>query len=73
MGRPKKEPITPDELDAELAPVENNPSIPYNEELVATLKKYPHIHCVFIDEEGNWHFAEKPGFSPVSREDILNG
>ena len=75
MGRPRKEPILPDELDAELSPVENNehPSNVYNKELVATLKKYPHINCVFVDDEGNWHFAEKPGFYPVSREEILNG
>jgi hypothetical protein len=75
MGRPKKEQASSVELDAELAPVENNehPSNVYNKELVATLKKYPHIHCVFVDDEGNWHFAEKPGFYPVSREDILNG
>lgn len=45
----------------------------FSEELVATLVKYPHIDSVYIDEEGNWHFAAKPGFTAISREDILNG
>jgi hypothetical protein len=73
MGRPKKEQASSVELDAEFVKNNEQPSIKYNEELVATLKKYPHIDCVYINEEGNWHFAEKPGFSPVSREEILNG
>jgi RNA:NAD 2'-phosphotransferase (TPT1/KptA family) len=45
----------------------------YSKELVATLKKYPHIDCVYIDEEGYWHFAQKPGLFAISREEILNG
>ena len=73
MGRPRK--ITPVETDAELAPVENyeQSSIEYDEKMVATLKKYPHIHCVYFDEEGNWYFIEKPELLAISREDILNG
>lgn len=67
MGRPKKN-------QSVIEPIENDSVSPkYNEELVATLVKYPHIDCVYIDEQGNWHFAQKPGLAAVSREDILNG
>jgi hypothetical protein len=72
MARPKKQ-IEPIENDS-IEPIENDSVSPkYNKELVATLVKYPHINCVYMDKEGNWHFAEKPGFTAISREDILNG
>lgn len=44
-----------------------------NEELRYTLEKYPHIDCVWVDENGNWLFCERPGFTAYSREQILNG
>jgi hypothetical protein len=44
-----------------------------NEELKATLEKYPHIDCVWMNEQGNWYFSDKPGFTAYSREEILNG
>lgn len=47
--------------------------IAFNEELVSTLEKYPHIHSVWINESGEWHFAEKPGYNAFAREEILNG
>lgn len=84
MGRPRKQPLTTspaeviDDLpfiedgeDAPLAPPRSQTGI--NPELVATLEKCPHINCVWMDEEGNWFFAEKPGFTAYSRERILNG
>ena len=45
----------------------------FSDELKATLVKYPHIDCVYVDEEGNWHLAAKPGYTAHSRESILNG
>lgn len=66
MGRPKKNQSVIENIEKPSAPK-------YNKELLATLRKYPHIDCVYIDEEGNWHFAQKPGLAAVSREDILNG
>lgn len=44
-----------------------------NEELKSTLEKYPHIDCIWMNEAGNWHFSDKPGFTAYSREEILNG
>lgn len=66
------------ELDVELNEQVQEDSAPasingYNADLVATLEKYPHIDCVFINENGEWHFAEKAGFTAVTREQILNG
>lgn len=49
------------------------PAVSFNDELKATLVKYPHIDCVYVDEEGNWHLAAKPGYTAYSRESILNG
>lgn len=45
----------------------------FPEDLVATLEKYPHIHSVWMNESGEWHFAEKPGYTAIAREEILNG
>lgn len=55
-------------------PFIDTPELPsINEELKATLVKYPHIDCVYMNEQGDWHFAAKPGFTAFSREQILNG
>lgn len=48
-------------------------AVSFSDELKATLVKYPHIDCVYVDEEGNWHLAAKPGYTAYSRESILNG
>ena len=72
MGRPKKQ--------AEPNPLANvDDALPFSDgpfihpELKATLEKYEHIDCVWMDENGTWFFAEKPGFTAYSREQILNG
>lgn len=72
MGsKPKKPAPTPlADVDDQL-PFSDTPAI--KPELKATLIKYPHIDCVWMNEEGTWYFAEKPGFTAFSREDILNG
>lgn len=68
MARPKKNQQSVSEnIEQPSAPSK------YSKELVATLNKYPHIDCVYVDEEGNWHFAQKPGLFAISREEILNG
>lgn len=75
MGRPKKQPVNPDietpEVSDELPFNDNLPFI--HPDLHSTLEKYPHINCVWMDEQGNWFFCEKPGFTAYSREEILNG
>jgi hypothetical protein len=72
MGRPKKqaEQIPQDDVNDALQ-FTDGPEI--SDELKTTLIKYPHINCVWMDDDGNWFFAEKPGFTPHSREQILNG
>ena len=72
MGRPKKQPVPNplSDVDDEL-PFSDTPAI--DPELKATLEKYPHINCVWMNESGTWFFAEKPGFTPYDREQILNG
>lgn len=45
----------------------------FPEALVATIKEHKHINCAWVSENGEWHFAEKPGFTAYSREDIING
>lgn len=75
MGRPKSKPVN-QEIKADQA----SDDLPFNEnlpfihpDLQKTLEKYPHIDCVWMDENGTWFFAEKPGFTAYSREQILNG
>lgn len=53
--------------------VKGESSVQFSEELKATLEKYPHIDCVYVDDKGNWHFAAKPGYTAYDREAILNG
>jgi hypothetical protein len=80
MGRPKKQPVPNPlaDVDDELPFYDDAPEQPgtkpaIDPELKATLVKYPHINCVWMDESGTWFFAEKPGFTPYDREQILNG
>lgn len=47
--------------------------VKFPEALVATLKEHSHIQNAWVNEEGVWFFAEKPGFTSFSREEILNG
>ncbi len=46
---------------------------PNKEHLVAVLEQYPHVHTVFVNEEGEYFFQERPGYTAYTREDILNG
>jgi hypothetical protein len=74
MGRPKKQreqnPVNATMIDDDL-PFYDVP--PVADELKSTLEKNPHILCVWMNEEGTWHFCEKPGFKAYSRTDIFNG
>jgi len=47
--------------------------VSFPEALVKTLKEHAHINCAWVNEDGVWFFAEKPGFTAYSREEILNG
>jgi hypothetical protein len=71
MGRPRKQSSDhiPDVDDAAIMAQ----STAINPELKSTLEKYPHIDCVWMNEDGTWFFADKPGFTAYSREQILNG
>lgn len=69
----KKQPAKPkaDEVKSEeIKPVSK---ASFSEELVKTLQEHSHINCAWVNEEGVWFFAEKPGFTAYSREEILNG
>lgn len=45
----------------------------FKPELVATLQEHLHILNVWVNENGDWHFRDTPGFTSYSREEILNG
>ena len=47
--------------------------IPNHEQLKAVLNQFPHVHTIHVNESGEWYFNEKPGFTPYTREEILNG
>lgn len=59
------------------APEQDQPSvgagIPNIENLKAVLENHPHVHTIFVNENGEWFFAPRPGFEPYEREDIFNG
>ena len=33
----------------------------------------PHVHVIHVNEEGEWHFMPRPGFTAYERDEILNG
>jgi hypothetical protein len=47
--------------------------IPNHEQLKAVLNAQPHVLVIHVNDAGEWFFMEKPGFTPYTREDILNG
>jgi acetylornithine deacetylase/succinyl-diaminopimelate desuccinylase-like protein len=48
-------------------------AIPNHESLKAVLLNHKHVDVVYLNDEGEWHFNKKEGFTPFTREDILNG
>jgi hypothetical protein len=41
--------------------------------LVETIKEHNHINCAWVNDNGEWYFADRPGFTAYSREEIING
>ncbi|MEI8111173.1 MAG: hypothetical protein WCH59_09310 [Chitinophagia bacterium] len=51
----------------------NHQALNVKEDLKETLEKFPYIDCVWLNENGDWLFCDRPGFTAYSREQILNG
>lgn len=42
-------------------------------ELKGVLEKHPYVDVIHVNETGEWHFMPRPGFNPITRQEILNG
>lgn len=50
--------------------MENNKPV-VKPELHEALKDLPHVHTVYINEKGEWHFTEVKGFHPHHVSDLI--